>query len=83
MAFDIDTNDSILVDGNSGESFACLVGAKRTLFVPLVIVRQEVLEPCRADTRRTPGEYKFPQDPMKTCLQGRKSALVAFVDGEK
>ena len=83
MTFDIDANDSILIDGNSGESFADLVGAKGALFVTQVIVRQEVLKPCGLDTRRAPGECKFPQDPMKSRLQGGKGALVTFVDGEK
>ena len=64
MAFDINSYDSMLIDGDSGKSFADLVGAKGALFVPQVLVRLEVLEPCRLDTRGTPGECKFTQDPV-------------------
>ena len=64
VAFDINSYDSVLIDGDSGKSFADLVGAKGALFVPQVIVRLEVLKPCGLDTRRAPGECKFTQDPM-------------------
>ena len=49
VAFDIDTDGPIPVDGDSGGSFDSLVGAERALFIPHVVMYQEVLEPCWAD----------------------------------
>ena len=43
MTFDIYPNGPIPVDGDSGERFDCLVGPERALFVPDVVMRQEVL----------------------------------------
>ena len=43
MAFDIYPNGPILVDGDTGERLDCLVGAEGALFVPHVVMHQEVL----------------------------------------